>query len=241
MAVNRALSASRGSSTSASSSAGQLGVGDEPGGSGRHQGHGVGRLVIARRARQRDRDGAEADGGQLGDGAGPGPAHGQIGGGVDQVHPVLVADLLVDEAGAVARTVRRPADSVSQSRAPITWRMATPVRGRHIRARAATASLMRRAPSEPPNAATTTASAGRPRSCRALARAAGWRATARTSDRTGFPVSTARGRGVPSNDTAEARATRAAQRLAAPGTAFCSATTIGTRSRAAASTQPALA
>jgi hypothetical protein len=54
------------------------------------------------------------------------------------------------------------------------------------------------------------------------------------SARTGLPVTTARGSGVPSKATADARAKRARRRLAAPGWVFCSATTSGTRRSTAA-------
>ncbi|MND08954.1 hypothetical protein D3C83_319300 [compost metagenome] len=57
----------------------------------------------------------------------------------------------------------------------------------------------------------------------------------------GFPVTTARGSGVPSKLTALAFANRARRRLAAPGTAFCSATTSGTRRTTAASPTATLA
>ena len=93
---------------------------------------------------------------------------------------------------------------------------------------------MRSDPSEPPATSTTLRSWGRPSSSRARLRESGERSTAATSGRMGFPVTTARGRGVPSNDTALARAKRAVSRLTAPGTAFCSATTKGTRRSTAA-------
>ena len=64
---------------------------------------------------------------------------------------------------------------------------------------------------------------------------------ASTSGRTGLPVTTARGSGVSGNDTAQALANRATRRLAAPGAAFCSATTIGTRRITAARAHGTLA
>ncbi len=64
---------------------------------------------------------------------------------------------------------------------------------------------------------------------------------ASTAGRTGLPVTTARGRGVPGNDTAHALANRLTSRLAAPGVAFCSATTMGMRRSAAARAQGTLA
>ena len=64
---------------------------------------------------------------------------------------------------------------------------------------------------------------------------------ARTSGRTGLPVTVARRSGVPGNDTAHAWANRLTSRLAAPGRAFCSATTTGTRRSTAARAQGTLA
>jgi hypothetical protein len=64
---------------------------------------------------------------------------------------------------------------------------------------------------------------------------------ASTSGRTGLPVTTARGRGVPGNDTAHALANRPTSRLAAPGVAFCSATTTGMRRSTAARAHGTLA
>ena len=61
------------------------------------------------------------------------------------------------------------------------------------------------------------------------------------SGRMGLPVTTACGSGVPSKLTALALAKRASRRLAAPGTAFCSATTSGTRRTTAASATATLA
>ena len=96
------------------------------------------------------------------------------------------------------------------------------------------ASLIRNAPREPPKTATTDRPEGRPSSARAAPRPEAERSTARTSGRTGLPVTTARGNDVPSKATAAAAANLPATRLAAPGTAFDSATISGTRSTTAA-------
>ena len=77
----------------------------------------------------------------------------------------------------------------------MTWRMARSERSAHAGTAARTASLTLRAPSEPVNTATTVRSSGRPRASRAGARSA-TRSMARTSGRTGLPVTTLRGRSV---------------------------------------------
>ena len=99
---------------------------------------------------------------------------------------------------------------------------------------------MRSAPSEPPETRTTR----RPGLDAELGAGRGWRrgrSMASTSGRTGLPVTTARGSGVSGNETAHALANRPAKRLAAPGRAFCSATTIGTRRTTAARVHGTLA
>src|SRR5581483_11902588 len=128
----------------------------------------------------------------------------------------------------------RRGPSAVQSRAPSAWWTATSSRSDQRSTRSNTASLMRRAPREPPVTATRWRPGSIPSSVRALRRASGSRDTRRTSSRTGVPVSTDLGRPVPSNATALAFAHRAASRLAAPGTALASATTRGTRSTSAA-------
>ena len=125
------------------------------------------------------------------------------------------------------------ADGSSQSRSPTTWCTARSARSTHRPTRPATAWLIagpraiRRRPGRRPGPP-----AG-PARARAAARSRS-RSTARISGRTGLPVTTARGRSVPGKETAAARAKRATRRLAAPGTAFCSATTIGMRKSTAA-------
>ena len=99
---------------------------------------------------------------------------------------------------------------------------------------------MRSAPSDPPKISTTRRPGSTPSLVRA-GRASRARSIASTSGRTGFPVTTARGRGVSGNDTAHALAHRPTSRLAAPGAAFCSATTIGTRRITAARAHGTLA
>ena len=81
----------------------------------------------------------------------------------------------------------------------------------------AAASLIRRAPSEPPNTATVGRSSGRPSDRRAAAAGLGARSTAAISGRTGVPVTTARGSGFPSQPTALARANRPKQPVGRPG------------------------
>ena len=97
---------------------------------------------------------------------------------------------------------------------------------------------MVRAPSEPPKTATSLRPSSTPRAARASARPAE-RSTSSTSVRTGLPVQVARGRSVASKAVAAAAANRLRTRLARPGTAFCSVSTTGTRSRAAANPQAA--
>ena len=65
----------------------------------------------------------------------------------------------------------------------------------------------------------------------------GWRSTMVTARRTGLPVSTASRSGVPGSDTAAWAPSRTAIRLASPGAAFCSWTTVGTRASRADTTQ----
>ena len=126
-----------------------------------------------------------------------------------------------------------PAD---HPRAPTTW---LTTRGPPVQpsTKPATARLIRRAPSEPPK----TTRRGRPSSPRLPRPVLLPPASKRIRARTGFPVSSARGRGVPANETAQTRANRPRRRLAAPGTAFCSATRSGTRRATAASPQGMLA
>ena len=92
-----------------------------------------------------------------------------------------------------------------------------------------TARLIRRAPSDPPNA-TTTAARRAPRARPGLRPGPpGSRRTPAICGRTGVPVTTARGNGVPSQPTALAAANLPSSRLAAPGTASTLTSTSGTR------------
>ena len=97
MSASRSGSASRASSSAASRSA----VSSRRGRAGpRRPAPAPGRWPSGGRpgARAAGRGSRQPDRGQLGDGRGAGPAHGEVGGREDQVHPVLVPDLLVDEA-----------------------------------------------------------------------------------------------------------------------------------------------
>ena len=83
---------------------------------------GVGRLVVARRAGQRNQHRGQPHRGQLGHRRGSGPADDQIGGGQTGRHGLLEADRLVEERLAGGGAVS--AASSSQSRSPTTWRSA---------------------------------------------------------------------------------------------------------------------
>ncbi len=88
--------------------------------------------------------------------------------------------------------------------------------------------LIRRAPSEPPKAAIVNRSGGNPSVTRAARRSSRDLRTAATSGRTGVPVTTAWGIGVPSQPTMLARANRPSSLFAAPGTASTLTSTNGT-------------
>ena len=90
------------------------------------------------------------------------------------------------------------------------------------------ALLMRSAPSEPP----VTSTSCRPGSTPSAALAASpsrRRSISSTSGLIGLPVTTARGSGVPGNDTAAASREASDETVGGARDAFCSATTIGTR------------
>ena len=93
-----------------------------------------------------------------------------------------------------------------------------------------TAWLIRRAPSEPAEGHHHLAVAGQTEFGSGRRTGPPRRAvTGAISGRTGVPVTTARGSGVPSQPTALAAANRPSSRLAAPGTASTLTSTRGTR------------
>ena len=106
--------------------------------------------------------------------------------------------------------------------------MARSVRVDHLGNAARTDSFTLRDPSEPVTTAMKVRSALTPSEALAVSRSV-LRLMARTSARTGLPVTTLRGRSVSTKGTALAFANRPASLLAAPARAFCSMTTIGTR------------
>ena len=151
----------------------ELAVGDEHGRAGVGQGPGVRRLVVAGGVGQGDQHRRQPHDRHLGHRVAAGPAHEEVGRGQQQLHPVLVAHRLVDEARRHRRaaSAARPRPCPSPGRPP---RGARPGRsGRPTRSTApSTARLIRSAPSEPPVTATTRRPSGRPRAARAAARPA---------------------------------------------------------------------
>ena len=240
MAARRSGWSSRGWSSRTTALAVELAVGDQDGRAGPHQGAGVGGLVIPRGDRQRHEQPGQAHLGQLGDGGAPGPTDQQIGGGEQQVHVVLVADHLVEQAA------RRAAPGP-----PRPWRRSRGSRSRGgSRDRARSAHDRHRRPHRLVDLPGTERPGdhGDDHADRSADRApprAGSRSAARsmasTSARTGLPVTT--GGAGRSRRTAPRRPWRRqpASRLAAPARAFCSATTIGTRHSTAPITQATLA
>ena len=102
MASRPAGSPSSRSSTAARVGAVAVGIGQQDRGPGPLEHPGIGRLVVARGAGQGNQHRGHPGHGQLGHGHGPGPAHHQVGGGVDLVHPLLVGHPHHAEAPVVA-------------------------------------------------------------------------------------------------------------------------------------------
>ena len=173
-------------------------------------------------------DARQADGGELGHGHRPGPAQGEVGGGVGEVHALEVVDHHVGRrAGRGARGldvgVLRAARVQHLDARPRDSASAAPTAARFSVA----------APCEPPKTSSVGRSASRPKAVRASARSAG-RSSELIAVRSGMPTCSPRCSGVPGVVTATRAASRAPIRLASPGSAFCSCTTIGTPARRAA-------
>ena len=115
------------------------------------------------------------------------------------------------------------------------WRIVRSPRSRQSPSAAKSASLILRAPREPPNTHSSLRAGSTSSLWHAASRPAD-RSTLLTAERTGLPVHTALGRSTSGNGTAAALANLEPNRLATLGTAFCSATTNGTRQTIAATT-----
>ena len=226
MVASRSASVSSGAACRAPSPAVQVGVVDEQAAAGLDDRRGVERL-LAVADRQRDVRRRQPDRGQLGDRVGARPAQHEVGGGVGQLHPVQVGQHDVRRRRPSAPTidrVRRAGRRAAPGRRPRAGRGAAPE----------AASLSRRAPCEPPVTSRVGRSASSPnvrarlgprrrpgRGSRCCAGAGGRRAGRARS-------------GVPGKAVATYGVSRAPSRLASPGRALASCTTIGTRSRRAA-------
>ena len=194
---------------------------------------GVGALVVTGRAGQGHEHGGHPHHGQLGHGVGPRPRRPRC------RRPGRRAPSGPRRApgrstGASCRRPTAPAAPASAAHGAVA--SAHHVVQRHVgaspptaRPASMTASLSRRAPERPAHDRHHQAVAREARARRAAAAraaASGW-AAATMASRTGAPVTTARGRAVPSKATAAARAKRPTRRLAAPGTASTFTSTTG--------------
>ena len=162
--ASRSGSVSRSGTVARDPLGGQRRVGDQQPAAGVDDRAGVERL-LAVADRQGHVDRGQPDAGDLGDGVAAGAAQHGVGGGVGEVHPVDVGH----------RDVRRPAGrrpaGVASPFGPTTCSTWTPAAAK-LGAAAATDSLSRRAPWEPPVTSRVGRSGSSPKVSRASARAA---------------------------------------------------------------------
>ncbi len=220
----------------------EVGVGHHHGGAGLGEDAGVGRLVVAGRDRQGHHDRRHPEGGQLGAGAGAGAGHRDVGGGQRHRHAVLVGHQLVDQApgrqvGRVGgqRGVVPAARHVAHGDVAA---VAPPVGQRPDGRRSPGSSRATRwSPARRCGRAGGPARPGPGRAPGARRGRGGPRPRPPGRRRRGLPVTVARGRSVPGNDTAAARLKRDRSRFTAPARTFCSTSTSGTRASTAPKAQ----
>ena len=193
-------------------------------------------LVVLGRSGPRDEDRRRARDGDLGHRRRPTSPDEEIGGAIDEVHPALVADDLMDRSRrrgdpAGECVGEALASHVMDGEAAVLI-VSLGVRDDGIVER----SRALRPASDGEDEAVGRQPERRPRRLRPVARS-----TLRIAARTGAPVTVARRNGDPWNATADAAAKRAASAVARPGNRSNETTTMGMRSRRAASTAGRLA
>ena len=205
-----------------------LGVGDDDAAPASSSVARVARLMIARRARQRHEDRGQRRP-RSSSATVPAPArHTATRGPSEQTRPCAPRTPRARSRGAspVARSVaERSRRTRRRCAARATWCTATSARRASGRSRPSVASLIVRAPSAPPNTATSGGSLRRRAS----------------SSRNSAPHRVAgqrrrRAASCPGSDTAARAPSRTPMRFASPGTASCSCTTAGPASSRAATT-----